>query len=378
MIQQIDKIDSLKFLGQTHTTVRQLIILSRIIKLIAFRQLPLDLININLTKWSREYEVSSPNYVIARGKITEKGKPTTAFPHYIKLLQDFKLLSNVGSIVTLNRTASVLSYFLPQQVNKEFSLTTNERLVYFYFLLKEDADIIITILCELKNNTGIIINQKQLLERLMNETDGSFLKRLSLKQSFSSDQVKSIVGEKLRKITYEWKKKEVYAEHIFVPRFEWLQQLGLVKISTNKSTSYKLTSNGFLLLENIPFYKETSFQDITENWLENNLMKVFSSFNFDEKEYTYYDVHNPLKSFNLIGTLMNDAFHNSGTISSSRIPLVTTALFVVFSSFLKHKLILEISQFYAILDKGFEFESKTYLLRKSARLSESYIIISHL
>src|ERR1700744_5717621 len=167
MSEVLDKIDQFRFISQTHTTVRQLIICSRIIKLIGNKHLPLDFLQLNLINWSEYQETHSIAYTKSRGKITDKGKPTTSFRHYIKLVQELGLLANLNSILSLTRTASILISYIPEKVNFDFKLTQSEILFFCFFILKEDADAIITILQELKKVGDDKINQKDLLSRFL-------------------------------------------------------------------------------------------------------------------------------------------------------------------------------------------------------------------
>jgi len=373
----IEKIDQFRFISQTHTTVRQLIICSKILKIIGKKHLPLNFLQLNLVNWSKEMEANSPAYKKCRGKITDGGKQTTSFKHYIKLLQALGLLVNVNSIVSLTRSASILLTYLPDKNDYAFRLTSGETLFYFYFIMREDADVIISVLQELSGFNDNI-NQKDLLNELLSSSDGSFENRLVQKQNLSSGLVKSFVGEKVRKISFEWRKKEVYAEHIFVPRFEWLNQLGVISILSNAQTFYRLQSSALDLINAIPVFKGTDFKDVNEDWFEQKFMYSYSLIQAGDIHYKFYSDRRPTDIDNAIGEGLFNAFNQLGAQASLRMPLLATELFVIFGLAIERNIIIEISELYNILENGFNYNSKVFLAKKSARLSESYITISHL
>src|SRR6185312_6849824 len=114
----IPKADGFRFINHLHTTARQLEICSQIIiELNGGQKLHQSLFN-TLTRWSLELEHSDLRYAESKGKLTTKGKPTTAFNHYLELCKSLNLITEFNKIYANSRLAYILLYFEIQRHKK--------------------------------------------------------------------------------------------------------------------------------------------------------------------------------------------------------------------------------------------------------------------
>ena len=252
-------VDGFRFINSLHTTVRQLSICSEIIRKLSEKHLPKEILAKLLLNWSAERENIDPEYRNNKGKLTEKGLKTTAFSNYLELTDSLKLTTHLNDIYSCSRISYILLHFIKDKKDYHFSIP--EKLFFLYQLLIVDADGILYIIDQLKTGKN---NQKQLL---ISFKDG-FNKRLLAKQNSASAVVKNAISERYRTINFIWKKPESYAEHLLIPRCEWLKTIGILKIDKiGSNTVYSLSEHGLKFLSQLPIIPTYNIIDITEKWV---------------------------------------------------------------------------------------------------------------
>ena len=105
-------VDGFRFVSNLNTTVRYLNIISQIIRFIGQKQLPKQILKSTLIEWSRQQEQESIAYKKHHGKITENGKPTSAFEHYLDFSSSLGLIIYHGDLLRLSRLGVLLNKLL--------------------------------------------------------------------------------------------------------------------------------------------------------------------------------------------------------------------------------------------------------------------------
>lgn len=361
---EISKVDGFRFLNHLHTTARQLRICSQItLELNNSPKLKTSLRD-SLIKWSLKKEENDVQYLNSKGKLTDKKKTTTAFEHYLDLCKSLGLINDFNGIFSNSRLSYILTHFLSKR-GFDFGLSQAEKYFYIYLLLMNDADglfLVLTILAKEENNQQSLQN---IFRKSLND-------RLLVKSDLSSNYVKAIINEKYRSINYIWKKPETYAEHLLIPRCEWLNQLGLVSIEKLKSsTFYSISEKGKRMLELIPCLLNTDLTDIDENWMSDNVFTIFPeiySEDFLSKVEQYSET--------FIAYLSRSIEKAVGVIKSSnlfRIPSFDSLLFVCLDMLIVNNVVVNFSDIIKILDNGLNYNGRLYVIKNVGRINESYI-----
>jgi predicted house-cleaning noncanonical NTP pyrophosphatase (MazG superfamily) len=357
--------DDFRFILHLHTTSRQLYVCSELIKILGVAQLPKSVVDNKIINWSITEEQINQTYNKSRGKLTENGKKTTALSHYFQLCESFGLIISFNQIYSNSRIGNVL-FNLSSINSKVGKLHQIELNFYLFQLLKIDADglfLILDFLAEFEE-----INQKKLqqnFKRLLNS-------RLLAKQPHASATVKIIINERFRAINYIWKSAEKYAEHLLIPRCEWLITIGILEQRREKSsTLYKFTEIGKEFYDKIPMITD-SLKDINEDWLYSN---YFSLLNNLDKKKTREDFSNfsTEKQIEELGKYLEITFSDIKSSSSFRLPIYESLLYTCLKMF-DVDIVINFKDIIATLELGITYKNKNYRLKNNGRLNESYII----
>lgn len=359
------QVDGFRFIDHLHTTTRQLIICTRLIETLGSKQLPSQLLGDLLVAWSITEEKENQNYRMSRGKLSENGKKTTAFKHYLSLCTSLKLVVELNNFCSNARISHLLIYFLRNNGGQNFGISDAETLFYFVQLFRIDADGLLLVLNLLSAHKSI--NQKELQYNFK----GYYNNRLAAKLEKAPPLAKSKINEKYRNLNYVWQNPEKYSEHILIPRCEWLATLGLVKIEKIGSfTTYHLSSTGEAFKDNLPVIGG-SVLDISEEWIRNF---IFTSANriIPGKRIFYRDL-NIAKQEELLGETIDKATEVVKSSGGMRIPLFDALLFISMELFLHNHIVIEFNEITIALKKGVIFDKKVFYLKGEARINEGYI-----
>ena len=358
------KVDGFRIIGNLHTTARQLFICSEVLVQLSNRQLPKDFLTQLLIDWSKFQENNNEIYSACNGKLTEKGKTTTALRHYLELCHTLGLITQLNSFYANTRISFVLLYFLQKEINR-IKLSLPEAIFYLSQLLRKYADGIILVLELLSENH---VNQKD-LQRMFKDV---LNKRLLSKQEFASQIIKSSISEKYRTLNYQWQKSESYSEHLLIPRCEWLNSLGIVNMQKKgSSTLYSLTEKGRLFYHELPTLPDRVTKDINDEWLSQRMFETFNSLYLDNRSY-FLHLPKSVRDFKL-GEALKAASEAVKSSSSFRLPLYDTILFVCLNLFINEQCIINYNDILNELKSSFVFEGKKYLAQEAGRINEGYI-----
>ena len=361
---EISKVDGFRFLNHLHTTARQLRICSQItLELNNSQKLRISLRD-SLINWSLKKEENNIQYLNSKGKLTNKKKTTTAFEHYLDLCKSLGLINDFNGLFANSRLSYILIHFLSKR-DFDFELGQAEKYFYLYLLLMNDADGLFLVLNMLAKEE----NNQQSLQNIFRE---SLNDRLIIKSNLSSNYVKATINEKYRSINYIWRKPEKYAEHLLIPRCEWLNQLGLVSIEKLKgSTFYSISGKGNTMLDLLPRLINTDLVDMDEDWMLDNIFTIFPKVypeDFSCKVDYYGD-----QFITYLGQSIEKAI---GVVKSSnlfRIPFFDSLLFVCLDMLVVNNIVVNFSDINKLLTNGLTFNGRLYLMKTFGRVNESYI-----
>ncbi|KMQ61151.1 hypothetical protein ACM40_15770 [Chryseobacterium sp. BLS98] len=360
----IYKVDGFRFINSLHTTARQLPICSEIIKQLSNKQLPKDILFQLMVKWSIQEESINDKYKNSKGKLTQNGKATTAFKNYLDLCESLKLVIRLNDFYASSRLSFVLKYFME---HNDDNFSKAEKIFYLLQLFLVDSDGILYVLDEINTSS---LNQKALQ---VNFKD-NFNLRLVTKQILATPIVKNSINERYRTINYVWQNPEKYAEHLLIPRCEWLTTLGILDIKKNgSSTIYSFTSNGRVFFEKLPVLSNSKLKDINEIWIFQNFFSIINFLYPGNNTISFKDM-DPKQKINELGFSLDNALKVVKTSNSFKIPLFDCLVFICIDLFSSKNIIIEMSDVLDMLKAGITYGLKSFNLKHEGRLNESYII----
>lgn len=357
--------DSLRFIDNIHTTSRQLGICTQIIKAIGKSNIPKSLLETILINQSAKLEDSNPEYNASSGKLTESGKQTTAIKHYLVLCEELGLVRSLNHFYSNTRLAFILLSLLPKDSNG-FRISSLECIFYLYLLLSKDADAILL-------SCSIVESAEEINQRSAQEDFLKFLnERLAIKQNNALPIIRQAINEKYRTVNFIWKNATSYAEHILVPRYSWLSQLGLMNISrSHGNTNYSLTLKGRRLQNALPGIE--TIKDINDNWLKNKFFSTFETIYSDEKVHLTnigFD-----KKQSLLAEAVSTAVDNIQSSAAFKAPLFDTVLYACLYMYNIMNICVEINETLQALRDGLFFKNRSFSLKEGGRINESYLLI---
>lgn len=364
-------VDAFRYLVNLHTTIRCLSINSQIIRIIGLKNLPDSILKNIAINWSFELEKESNVYRERNGKLTENGKPTTSFKHYLTLTKELGLSQRANNIYRITRTGKILYLLLIDKNPFQFELSSYEKLFYLITLFQYDADGILVLLKIILENERIL-SQKQIQEMFVDKLK----ERLLLKQKSSDLKTKHLLLEKHKKIEFTWKKPEKYAEHIIAPRIDWLADLDILNIErSGGSNLYKVSSYGEEAYSNLPNLLDNRTKDINEEWIRTSLMKCLTN-NYSNR--IYWDEIAKDQKVASIDELLELASKEFGSVGSKRISFHTSFIYIAILLFVKSRIVIEKKEFEEFLLSKVRIKDKIYSVHLAARQNEEYITYKYI
>lgn len=365
-------VDGFRFIASLNTQVRILSIVSQIAKIIGSKQLPKQFLKSSLIKWSVSEEQKSPEYKNHRGKITENGKPTAAFEHYIEFASSLGLVSIHGDILMLTRLGLLLHRFLNQSKEIESQLSNKEKYFYLMTLFRNDADALLLTI-DLLTQGSEFLEQERLLEMF----EAKLKERLLIKQKYANERVQSIIRERYRVVEYEWKNAKSYSRHIIPPRLEWMADLGMLRRTKNRGvTYYQLTNRGQELYDSCLTLPDSNLYDINENWLRTKSMKSFAPMINDDKILKTWSELNKTKRLDILKPYLEQVFDYFNYDGAMRISSYYALLYIIINIAVDQGILVEFQDLEEELKNSILVGNRKYSIRLAPRVNEGYITIN--
>jgi hypothetical protein len=369
------EIDGFRFINNLHTTVRQLFICSKIVRLLGKRQLPFELLKDEIITWSYKEEEQSEIYRNSKGKLTEinkkaskSGGETSSLKRYLVLCDSMGLIVNLNGYYSNTRLGHLLFYFLENKMGNDSQLDIYEKIFYSQLLLNIDADGILLVFQLLFDKN---LRQSEIQDLFKIE----FNKRLNAKQYTSDFTAKSLVSEKYRTLNFTWQKPDIYAEHILIPRCEWLNSLGFVQIERKgNSTFYCISPIGNELYNSFNIIDTTnSIRDINYVFLQNHFFSVICKIGYLNIKKYFIDLTNDEQKM-LIGRYLEEAIKVIKTSSTFRLPLKESLIFLTIEISVKEQILVNNNEIVNLLKNELTYNNKQYQINDLGRPNESYVI----
>lgn len=373
----------------TNTQTRYIPLLGKILKEISIELRPLSIIKLRVHNWSKiqfEKDVKYRNStgILHRYDSKKNIVETTAFEHYITLLDSLGLITKVNDFVRCTKFGTLYLKLLETQDKKENYDCEVTKIFFQYWFLNYDADGLLAVIQTIRGDFDWFISASNIFQVDKTGTD-SYLRsnidsileyRFIEKSRYSNSTTKLSIEKKLSEIKKETiinKRKNIKfsapAKHFIPPRLAWLVYWNLIVLDKKK---YTLTKSGLFFYESLPKLPISTTKDISDRWLQNRLFRLLPKINnietidFDKLKVEEQDK----KLYVLLSELYE--WQNDGAL---RLSYYTTYLYICFRCLFDN-----ITVTFLMLNEkfkdGFTFNNKSFYLKLSPRLNESYITIT--
>jgi hypothetical protein len=357
----------------TNTKTRRLAYLSAILLTLRQDSLSEQVLLSKLTKWSQDHRVDLGSYYVQTGEITSTRK-NSAGARYLQLAERSGLIVPIAGMYRSSRMGLVvIALLMRHQLNDNpFYLNTAEKLFYTYYLLRVDADILLTVADSLLKNENGSLHQLQYAFR------ENFLSRLAEKGVLSRDEA---LSQQLRsrqiEIENEWKKPERYAEHIVPPRLNWLLDLQFLEGEPFRHHRFEFTKAGLQFLSRLPCFGNSGFCDVTEQWLDQDFWESSARHLMNSGDLVHWsDIDEDTRN-NVMSRLLTEAFSAFRSTFVPTIPLSQAMLYLCIRLILEYQVMSSPLDLKTWLAKTPVLDRRRYEARLSPRENESYLLMKY-
>lgn len=302
----------------SNTKLRRLGYFKLLLKMLEERPVPFSQLNQRFERYCQEYNEALEGYKNSKGNVVVTKTGNSAKP-YTEMALNLGLIHHAAGICEVGKFGKVYNILKERTIeDNPFALSKYDVVFFLELLLKEDFCFLFVILEEAYINpnpsyTGLRGKFKELLlERInsmMSEVEkGNMAKILKLK----------LVAQRIK----EWKKPEVYMEHVLMPRLNWLYDLNLINLKDN--LSYDLSESGTRLFRHLVIWNDLGGR------------KIVSSIVFLNKYYlkmvnSVFAFNKPFKGAETFGNIqmhLDESFRLFRTLAPNR---VTFSLFASYT-----------------------------------------------
>lgn len=345
----------------TNTKVRRLGYFKLILSL--FKESPLYLEKTFLKKVGEiasEHEEELFNFKNTKGIIKQTKTGGGAKP-YVEVAIGMNLINKVGNGYEQGKLSRAYNA-LRQEISNLFDLGVIDKAFFLESILRYDYLNIYTLLeyaytaKSPSYNDAKGVYQQMLLKNLRNMKEGA--NRV--------DSIKKLNFQTVEKRIKEWKKPNVYLEHVLMPRLNWLYDLELLVL--RDSLSFELTQEGERLFSAICGWRDVGNTAITDPspYLDTCFMKVFAYVYglCRHKSVSKTEIDNYLKLY------LEESFISFKTFAPNRVT------FSVFVNYAKWKLYRETGNTIDIddIEKGFlKRNEDEYIFKFQKFYNDGYI-----
>ena len=271
------------------------------------------------------YETALQNYKNNKGVIRQTKTGGGAKP-YLDVALGLNLISKIGNGYELGKVSRAYNA-MPQEKCNPFEMDSKDKAFFLETILRYDYLYIYSLLeyAYITHKPSYqdikCVYQQLLLKNIRQMGEGAN----------RADSIKKYSSQTIERRIREWKKPEVYLEHVLMPRLNWLYDLELLDLSD--SLTFELTKEGERLFSAISGWHDIEGVPVVDPapYLDACFMKIYDSTYFcGEKEYL-----NESEKDQLLTKYLEESFSLFKTFAPNRVT------FSVFSNYAKWMLYKE-------------------------------------
>lgn len=270
----------------SNTKIRRLGYLKILLKMLKEQsKVPVSKINNKFEKYCQDYNQYLKLHKNRKGNVIVTKTGNSANP-YIELAVNLGLIHKAAGVYEVGKIGKVYNILkdkIDEQDMNPFAFSKFDITFFLELLLKEDYWFLYAILEQAAINPSIAYkNLKKEFKQILLEQIGQFID-----EAQNTNHSKQVLPLKIieRRIN-DWKKPEVYMEHVLMPRLNWLYDMELIDLKND--LSFQLTETGTKLLYNLATWNDIALHKIVSPlaYVDNYFMKMIN-FVFDAQKQRF-------------------------------------------------------------------------------------------
>ena len=270
----------------SNTKIRRLGYLKILLKMIKEQsKVPISKMNKKFEVYCQDYEHFLKQHKNQKGDVRVTKTGNSANP-YIELAVSLGLIRKSAGAYEVGKIGKVYN-ILNEEIDKSevnpFILSKFDITFFLELLLKEDFWFLYTILVQAAISPNIAYkNLKKDFKQILLCQIKEFIDEAQM------DNSKKVLPLKIieRRIN-DWKKPEVYMEHVLMPRLNWLYDMDFIELKND--LSFQLSEMGNRLLFNLAAWNDIALHKVVAPtaYIDNYFMKMIDSvFEMQNQKYT--------------------------------------------------------------------------------------------
>ena len=247
-------------------------------------KIPISKINSKFEKYSQNYNQHLEAYKNKKGNVIVTKTGYSAKP-YIELAVSLGLIRKSAGIYEVGKVGKVYNILKEKIGNQDinpFLFSEFDTTFFLELLLKEDYWFLYAILEQAAITPNVSFkNLKKGFKQILLRQIKQFIDEAQI------DNSKKVLPVKIveRRIN-DWKKPEIYMEHVLMPRLNWLYDMEFIEIKND--LSFQLTETGNKLLFNLAIWNDLALHKLVSpvNYIDNYFMKMIGSVLNLQNRYT--------------------------------------------------------------------------------------------
>ena len=263
----------------SNTKIRRLGYLKILLKMLNEQtKIPVSKMNAKFEKYCQDYKSYLEVHKNQKGNVIVTKTGNSANP-YIELAISLGLIHKAAGIYQVGKIGKVYNILkdkIEEQNDNPFVFSKFDTTFFLELLLKEDYWFLYAIMEQAAITPNIAYkNLKKEFKQILLTQIGQFI------DDAQENNSKKVLPLKIieRRIN-DWKKPEVYMEHVLMPRLNWLYDMELIELKND--LSFNLTETGEKLLYNLAIWNDIALHKIVSPlaYIDNYFMKMIN-FVFD-------------------------------------------------------------------------------------------------
>jgi len=270
----------------SNTKIRRLGYLKILLKMFKEQsKVPISKINSKFEKYCQDYNFYLEIHKNKKGNVIVTKTGNSANP-YVELAINLGLIHKSAGVYEVGKIGKVYN-ILKEKIDisdtNPFVFSTFDISFFLEMLLKEDYWYLFSIMEQTAINQAISFKSlKKEFKQILKTQIRQFIDEAQLNNS------KRVLSLKvLERRINEWKKPEVYMEHVLMPRLNWLYDMNLIELKVD--LSFQLTETGKKLLFNLAVWNDIALHKIVSPvaYIDNYYMRMIDSvFSVQNRKYT--------------------------------------------------------------------------------------------
>ncbi len=246
------------------------------------------------------------------------------------------LVAHTAGIFRLTRMGLVLFALIREYSRSNpFFLSDAEEIFFLYWLLRNDADPLLTVIDIL-----LTMPDAQLAD-VQAQYQNALVQRLSTKLFLSKEELaQRDLLDRRNFIQDKWKSPKRYIEHVVPPRLNWLLDIGFFEPGLFRHHQFHFMQPEKEFLTKLPTLGDTHLHDVSEHWLDTEFWYAVGGLITEPNRLRLWDETNPQADIeSYVYHYLERAFTTFRHTMVPKISLTQALIYIVISLLANQKIV---------------------------------------